>query len=272
MKLQNFRSPRHHRQFHGTGSMDYYAAQSELRKWNGSYKVIAACMVLLLCLILNRLEISATVIVSMGIVNIWANQVSFRDYAGFLKIPMAFLLLGSAVIAFGISEYPAGDFRISLHWCYLYVSREGMRQALELFFKSMGAVSAMYFLALSTPAGELAGVLRKAHVPKVVVELMHMIYRFIFILTKVQGNMKAAAVSRLGYVDFKTSCRSFGQTGGNLFLLSLRKANTYYDAMVSRGYEGELIFWEEEKPVKLWQAGILAIYAAGLIFLYLWVK
>ena len=84
--------------------------------------------------------------------------------------------------------------------------------------------------------------------------------------------MKAAAVSRLGYVDFKTSCRSFGQTGGNLFLLSLRKANTYYDAMVSRGYEGELVFWEEEKPVKLWQVGILAMYAAGLVFLYFWVK
>lgn len=257
---------------HGAGSMDYYASQSGLRKWNDSYKVIAACTALLLCLILNRLEVSAAVLISMGIVNVWANQVPFRDYVGFLKIPIAFLVLGSAAIACGVSAQPAGDYRISLHWCYLYLSKEGIRQAVELFFKAMGSVSAMYFLALSTSAGELAGVLRKAHVPKIIVELMNMIYRFIFILTKVQRNMKTAAVSRLGYVDFKTSCRSFGQTGGNLFLLSLRKADTYYDAMVSRGYEGEFLFWEEEKPVKFWQAGILAIYVLGLLFLYFLVK
>ena len=175
-------------------------------------------------------------------------------------------------IACGVSSQPAGDYWISLHGCYLYLSNEGIRQAMELFFKAMGAVSAMYFLALSTSAGELAGVLRKAHVPKIIVELMNMIYRFIFILTKVQRNMKTAAMSRLGYVDFKTSCRSFGQTGGNLFLLSLRKADTYYDAMVSRGYEGEFLFWEEEKPVKFWQAGILAMYALGLLFLFFLVK
>ena len=294
MKLQNFHSRRRrclihesesvrsffsasgrskHRHFApGVGSMDYYASQSGLRKWNDSYKVAAACTALLLCLVLNRLEVSAAVLISMGIVNVRANQVPVRDYIGFLKIPIAFLVLGSAAIACGFSVKPFGDYRIWLHWCYLYLTKEGIRQALELFFKAMGAVSAMYFLALSTSAGQLAGVLRKAHVPKIIVELMNMIYRFIFILTKVQRNMKTAAESRLGYVDFKTSCRSFGQTGGNLFLLSLRKADTYYDAMVSRGYEGEFFFWEEKKPVKFWQAGILAMYALGLLFLYFLVK
>ncbi len=285
MKLQNFLGKRQdsagcreaapsgrRHSLRGVGSMDYYASQSPLRKWNDSYKVTAAGTALLLCLVLNRIEISAAVLLSMGIVNVWASQVPLRDYIGFLKIPIAFLALGSVAIACGVSSQPAGDYWISLHGCYLYLSNEGIRQAMELFFKAMGAVSAMYFLALSTSAGELAGVLRKAHVPKIIVELMNMIYRFIFILTKVQRNMKTAAMSRLGYVDFKTSCRSFGQTGGNLFLLSLRKADTYYDAMVSRGYEGEFLFWEEEKPVKFWQAGILAMYALGLLFLFFLVK
>ncbi len=294
MKLQNFHSRRRRCLIHesesgrssfpaagqsgsrhfapGVGSIDYYASQSGLRKWNDGYKVAAACTALLLCLVLNRPEISAAVFISMGIVNVRANLVPLRDYIGFLKIPIAFLALGSAAIACGISAEPLGDYRIWLHWRYLYLTREGIRQAMELFFKAMGSVSAMYFLALSTSAGQLAGVLRKAHVPKIIVELMNMIYRFIFILTKVQKSMKIAAVSRLGYVDFKTSCRSFGQTGGNLFLLSLRKADTYYDAMVSRGYEGEFFFWEEEKPVKFWQAGILALYVLGLLFLYFLVK
>lgn len=258
---------RHRRHSHRVNSMDYYASQSGIRHWNDSYKVISACSILLLCILLNQPVVSITVIFTMGFVNIKANGVSFSDYTGFLKIPVAFLILGSAAIACGISRFPAGDFRISLNWFYVYTTGKRIKEAAELFLKAMGAVSAMYFLALSTPANELTGVLKKAHVPRILVELMDMIYRFIFILTEVQGRMKTAAASRLGYVDFKTSCYSFGQTGGNLFLISLKKANSCYDAMISRGYEGELPFWEEEKQLKLWQIGLLLVYEISLIML-----
>ncbi len=260
---------RHRRHSHSVNSMDYYASQSGIRHWNDSYKVISACSILLLCILLNQPVISIAVILTMGFMNVKVNGVSFYDYAGFLKIPVAFLILGSAAVACGISRSPAGDYRISLNWFYLYVTEEGIKQAAELVLKAMGAVSAMYFLALSTPAHELTGVLKKAHVPRIIVELMDMIYRFIFILTEVQGRMKTAAMSRLGYTDFKTSCYSFGQTGGNLFLLSLKKANACYDAMISRCYEGELPFWEEEKQLKIWQVALLAAYEGSLIMLFL---
>ena len=57
--------------------------------------------------------------------------------------------------------------------------------------------------------------------------------------------------------------------GGNLFLLSLKKANACYDAMISRCYEGELPFWEEEKQLKIWQVALLAAYEGSLIMLFL---
>lgn len=268
MSLKKLHSHRHHHHSHGAKSIDYYACQSGLRHWNDSYKVLSACIILVLCIVLSNPWVSVTVILTMGIINLWGNRVSIHTYIGLLKIPIAFLVLGTVAIALGISKQPLGDYNLWLHWGYLYFTKTGIRQALELFLKAMGAVSAMYLMALSTPASELIGVLRKAHVPKIIVELMNMIYRFIFILTEVQSNMKTAAVSRLGYVDFKTSCYSFGQTGGNLFILSLKKANTYYDAMVSRCYEGDLPFWEEEKQIKAWQIGLLAVYVAGLFLLY----
>ena len=94
----------------------------------------------------------------MGFMNVKVNGVSFYDYTGFLKIPVAFLILGSAAVACGISRSPAGDYRISLNWFYLYVTEEGIKQAAELVLKAMGAVSAMYFLALSTPGHDLTRV------------------------------------------------------------------------------------------------------------------
>lgn len=111
----------------------------------------------------------------------------------------------------------------------------------------------MYFLTLTTPACEIVGVLRRAHVPKLIIELMYLIYRFIFILLDIYGRMREAAESRLGYRDFRTSCRSFGGTVGNMLVLSMRKSGTYYDAMLSRCYNGEIQFLEPEKPVHMQQ-------------------
>lgn len=254
---------------HGAASIDYYACQSGIRHWNGCYKICFLLWALILCLILDSPGVSGFTVLIMGLLNLRGNGINFERYLQLLKIPAAFLILGSAAVILGISKEPAGDWCVSMHWFWLYVTKEGLNHALELFLKAMGAVSAMYVLALSTPASELAAVLQNMHVPKLLTELMYMIYRFIFILTEVHRAMKTAAVSRLGDVDFKTSCAVFGQIGGNLLILSLKRANTYYDAMVSRCYAGEFPFWEEEKPVQIWQVLAAFVYTAVLALLRL---
>ena len=263
---------RGYRHSHKLADMDFYACHSGLRDWNGCYKVGSALWILLLCLVLDNLWVSIFVIVTMGALNRKGNRIEIRAYLRLLRIPIFFLATGCAVLAFEISKEPAGEWSVALYQCYLYADAERLWQAAKLFFRAMGAVSAMYFMALSTPAWELASVLQKIHVPKVFTELMHMIYRFIFILAKVRKTMKMAACSRMGDMDFKTSCRTFGQIGGNLLIVSLKKANTYYDAMESRGYEGEMPFWEQEKPVRMWQILALAAYTMALAALWFWRK
>ena len=92
---------------------------------------------------------------------------------------------------------------------------------------------------------------------------MYLIYRFIFVLLDTHGRMREAAGARLGWRDFRTSCRSFGGTAAGLLVVSLRKSRTYYDAMAARGYDGALCFLEEDKPWRASQvAGMLAFWAA----------
>ena len=76
----------------------------------------------------------------------------------------------------------------------------------------------------------------------------------------VANEMQTAARARLGYCNLKQGFRTFAMVAGNLFLTALRKANTYYDAMVSRGYDGKLEFLTEEYPVKGWQAVGVTLY------------
>lgn len=259
---------RHKHHSHGVQTMDFYVFQSGFKDWNNTYKVGSAMLILLLCIALDDVWISGTVIVTMGMVNVIGNRVPLKQYLGLLKIPIAFLVLGGIAIGLGISTHPAGDYRISLGRIFIYTTDAGLQQAAELFLKAMGAVSAMYAMTLSTSASGLIRVLRKAHIPKLIIELMYLIYRFIFILSDTHGKLKTAAVSRLGYVDVKTACHSFGKTAGNLFLLSMKKADTYYDAMVSRGYDGELRFLEEEQTATTEQIAGIAAYFLGLAVIW----
>lgn len=240
--------------------IDYYAYSSGIRNWNAGFKVLFSMAVLLFCIIADHIYVSLTVVLTMALFTIIKGRVKAADYFQLMTIPLTFMILGSIAIALGFSREALGDYRIDLKIGYLYTSRSGIRRCLEVFMKAWGAVSAMYLMTLSTPASELISVLQKARIPKVVVELMNMIYRFIFIMLEAQEKMKVSAQSRLGYVDFKTSCKSFGNTASNLLVVSLKKANAYYDAMISRCYDGDFLFLEEEKPVTWAQAAGAAAY------------
>ena len=49
--------------------------------------------------------------------------------------------------------------------------------------------------------------------------------------------------------SFKTSCYTFGNIAGNVLIISLKKANAYYDAMEARCYDGDLVFLQEDKKL-----------------------
>lgn len=220
-------------------SIDVYAYQSPLRKYDPVLKVLFSLLLLVLCLAENKITVSVCLLVSMLVLNVWKNRVGLWEYLKLLGVPLVFILLGCAAIAAEAGRGPEG-------W-YLHVTGESVRTAAETAVRTLGCVSILYFLALSTPVWEIASVLRRFKVPKLMTELMNMIYRYLFILMDVQFRLKNSAESRLGYQDFSTSCYTFGSSIGSLFILSLKKAGMYYDAMEARGYDGELKFLEEEK-------------------------
>ncbi len=263
---------KHHHQIghkHGEGSaIDYYAYASKIRGWNPSFKVIFSVLTLLLCIVLNNPLVSLAVIISMAYLTVVKGGLPLGAYLSVLMIPLTFIILGTVAIGVDFSSQPIGQFNLYLGFGYLYTSIAKLKEMVFLMMKVFGAISAMIMMTLSTPSSEIIGVLRKAHVPKLIIELMNLIYRYIFILLDVFNNMRNSADSRQGYCDFKTSCQTFGNVASNMLVLSLKKANTYYTAMEARGYEGDLVFLEDEKPFQISQV----IYAVGfmLFLLLLW--
>ncbi|MCC8025631.1 MAG: cobalt ECF transporter T component CbiQ [Clostridium sp.] len=240
-------------------SMDYYAFRSGLLYAAPGFKLFFAVLAMALCLWGDNNGVSCFVILSVAALNIRKNRVGLKAYLHLLAIPVAFIFLGCCALALDAGYGPHGWF--------IRITRESAGTGIRVMLRTFGAVSALYFLTLSTPAGEVVRLLGKLHVPGIVTELMYLIYRYIFIMMDTQGRIRTAAESRLGYRDFITSCKTFGASLGNLLVITLKRSGAYYDAMESRGYDGELLFMEEERQFKirwlLW-AGLYGAAGAGL--------
>lgn len=233
--------------------IDYLAYHSGMRNWNAGIKMLLAAGALCLTILLDKPLVSLFVIVTMGALTLLAGKIPFKTYLRFMTIPLTFMIFSGLAIAVQFSLNPTGEWNFSLKLFYLCFTKKSVRTAFLVFLKAVAGMSALYMMSLSTPVSEVILVLQRLHLPRLLVELMNLIYRYIFILLEAAEQMQTAAKARLGYHSFFCALKSFGLIAGNLFLLSLKKANAYYDALLSRGYEGKLEFLTQTAPVKKWQ-------------------
>lgn len=249
-------------------SIDFYAYASNIRHWNAAFKVSFSVVTIILCILFNNPYVSTAVIIVMAYITVVKGGIPINEYLHILVIPIAFILISILTIVIDVSKQPMGQYNFHFMFFYLFTTQEMLKKGLFLILKIFGAISALQMMALSTPSSEIICVLRKVHVPRLIVELMSMIYRFIFILMDVCVKMNNAAQSRHGYCDIKTSWYTFGRIASNMLVISLKKANAYFDAMESRCYDGELIFLEENKRVKKELIFAAMLFIAFLVILW----
>ena len=183
-----------------------------------------------------------------------------------MVLPMAFLLIGVATVAISSSS-SSQNFLASVNFgnVWIGVSTLGMVTALKLFFKSLGAVSCLYFLSLSTPMVSLLSALRLLGVPKLLLELMSLIYRFIFVLLETADTIFTAQNSRLGYSRLSSGYRSLGVLIASLFIRAYKRSDELYTALESRGYDGELNVLDEHYE-KDWN-GYIGAFGMNIIII-----
>ena len=230
-------------------SIDLYTFHSKLKNINPEYKLICALIMLILTIIFNNIFVSAYVFTVMLFISVGLGGMDFFEYISILTLPFGFIILASTGIALGFSFERLGEFYIKIFGFYIYTSKAQLKETAELVIKVLACVSVMQGLILSTMPYEIINALRSMHVPKLIIELMNLIYRFIFILIESYINMRNSALSRLGYNNLGSSILSFGNIAGNILIVSLKKADAYYVAMEARCFEGDLNFLQEEKKL-----------------------
>ena len=253
-------------------TLEYYSYNSKINSWNPHLKFWYSMVLIVLGIILSNIYISISIVFICGFITIFLGKISLKKYIDFFKVPIIFLLISVAVININFSKNITDFYYFNIGDLYIYTTNENIKKSCILFWRALSGVSSMYMLALSTPLNEIIYVMKKARTPQIIIELMYLVYRFIFIMRDSYKSMRKSIESRLGFRDYRTSLLSFGKIISNILIVSLRKSNSFYDAMESRCYRGEIRFFIKEKRINkkvIIGMGLSIIY---LIVLYIFTK
>lgn len=253
-------------------TLEYYSYNSKINSWNPHLKFWYSMVLIVLGIILSNIYISISIVFICGFITIFLGKISLKKYIDFFKVPIIFLLVSVAVININFSKNITDFYYFNVRELYIYTTDENIRKSCILFWRALSGVSSMYMLALSTTLNEIIYVMKKARTPKIIIELMYLVYRFIFIMRDSYKSMRKSIESRLGFRDYRTSLLSFGKIISNILIVSLRKSNSFYDAMESRCYNGEVKFFIREKKIDkkvIIGMGLSIVY---LIVLYIFTK
>ncbi|MFI3171023.1 MAG: cobalt ECF transporter T component CbiQ [Eubacteriales bacterium] len=253
-------------------SIDKICYNSNLRYSNTEQKILYAVTTLFLC-VASQLSIVALVVLSINTyLIIEKSGMSFARFLYYLKIPLVFLILSTLAMITNFAHTPMDAFAIPMHNMYITCSVEVLRFAGRLILTALASVTCLYFVSFTTPMTEILKVMQQWKVPSLFVELMMLMYRYIFILLEVAANIGIAQRARLGNKDYKTSVRSFAQLVSILFIRAIKKSNQQFDAIESRGYNGKLGVLNESNPPNHRVTMLIVMFEIVLIGLGIIVK
>jgi cobalt/nickel transport system permease protein len=172
-------------------------------------------------------------------------------YLDLFIYPTLFVALSCLIIAlfFGEGTIIA---QLTLPWFTWAIFENGLTTSIYTFFRVEGALSCLFFLVLTTSINDLCITLRRAHIPKILIEMSLLIYRYIFVFLEISTKMSTAQKLRLGHSSWLKKIRSVALLGANLFIRTLEQGERTFIAMNARGYDGNIYVLEElPKPKKL---------------------
>lgn len=258
-------APNKHRHNHNEGhnnlsaQIDSYAHTNSLAKTSPTTKILLAVSMLLLSVISSSSVVAITVFIIAAALIIAAAEIPWRFYFDLLIYPMLFAVVSCIFIALFFGSGVA-LVEVPTPWFTWTIYTSGITTAITTFFRVLGAVSAMFFLVLTTSMNDLFVSLRKIRFPKILIEISLLTYRYIFVFMEVSAKMTTAQQLRLGQRGWFNRIRSTSLLASNLFIRTLEQGERTLVAMNARGYDGDIRILEDQpKPSKTAIAGIILL-------------
>lgn len=252
--------------------VDKLCYRSKLRYVNAGEKFAFSMISLLFCIISRSFLVAGIVFLVNGILTVKKGGIGYRQYVRLLSVPFAFLLLSTLAIIVNFSKVSLDAYAVPVGNFFITGSRTSLLFGAQLIATAMSCVSCLYFLSLNTTMTDILDVLSRLHVPEIMIELMLLIYRFIFVLLETASAILISQKARLSNRNYKTSVKAFGLMGAGLLIRAFKRSNALYDAMESRCYDGKIKVLSVQNPVKRKEAVQIIIFELLLLAVTIWRK
>ncbi len=246
--------------------LDDFAQTNALRDVDTRLKLILGVGCILISVFSETPYTPLFIAISLGVCCIFIAKIPARLYFKLLAIPASFAAMSCIVILFLtgggdlICSFPVLGYP-------LLVTTDSINLALLLIGRTLGGMSALYFIALTTPMIDLFSVMQSLRVPKEFIDLSMLIYRCIFILIGEMIEIHNAQEMRHGHSSFRNSIRSFFMMVGMLFIRTCERGDALVLAMDSRCYDGKLGIIEEKGTLPVMGVASVVLFLSSCIIL-----
>jgi cobalt/nickel transport system permease protein len=131
----------------------------------------------------------------------------------------------------------------------LVITTTGLERFISVALKSWISIQMAVLLASTTPFPAILVAMRALHLPRLLVAIIGLMWRYLFVMADEALRLIRARQARSGESELAGRKvggslawrgRVTGGMAGNLFLRSLERSDRIYNAMLSRGYDGEV--------------------------------
>lgn len=165
---------------------------------------------------------------------------TFAMRRGLVAVPFALAALPLLVTVKGppLFALPLGDWTLT-------ITATGAERVFSIMLKSWLSAQAAILLAATTSFPDLLAALRALHVPRLLVAIVGLMWRYLAVLADEAGRLQRARASRSGSFTGRGGGnvlwrgRVTGYLVGNLFVRGYERGDRIYAAMLARGYDGE---------------------------------
>ena len=245
-------------------NLDSVAQQSVFRHINSGTKLILALGSLLICLISPTPVVPLISGIVLSLVLLIPGRTSPRLYGEVLLGPAFFAIVSVLVLLFMLG---GGDviWRFNpIAWINLTITTGSLSQSTLVLCRVFGCSISLFFIVLTTPLTDLFNGMKRIGIPIELIDLMMIIYRYIFIIYAQAVEIWQAQVMRLGYSRAREAVRSFSLLCGMLFISSWIAGEDLVKAMDCRCYNGVFPSLDLAEPMQMHSLVPVILYLAGL--------
>jgi cobalt/nickel transport system permease protein len=170
---------------------------------------------------------AAVVVACAAVAGLRARMVLAR-----LTVVVPFLLLAALV------PFVAGGEQT--HLLGLSVSVEGLWGAWNIAVKALLGASASIVLSATTPVPDILRGLSRLRVPPLIVGIVAFMFRYLDLVVDQLRRMRTAMVARCHDPRWLWQARPIAASAGVLFVRSYERGERVHQAMLARGYTGEM--------------------------------